>query len=225
MMQHADGLPAAPVLIQDAIVQAIQRGLGDTFGTLTARVLKRCRIIVELPHHEGGLGITPFQASGMAAFYSATAKLVTWLQSLPHASDWAAAQNLVDPDTWTSSALNTLKQLHDQLLLHYNCTEWAPPPDADAHVPDAPAQELDDDSARPLSLPSLNLLAALSVRQDVENDEAAARLSLPLQRQVTKHIMRKWLRHERIRRHPPTERMRDVHKLHHTQSVPMLDES
>ena len=41
MMRHADGLTAAPVLIQDAIVQAIlQRGLGDTFDTLTERVLE-----------------------------------------------------------------------------------------------------------------------------------------------------------------------------------------
>jgi hypothetical protein len=36
--------------------------------------------------------------------------------------------------------------------------------------------------------------------------------------------MRKWLRHERIQRDPPNERMRHVHKLHHTQSLPMLDE-
>jgi hypothetical protein len=40
----------------------------------------------------------------------------------------------------------------------------------------------------------------------------------------TAHDLRKWLRHERIQRDPPDERMRDVHKLHHTQSVPMLDE-
>jgi hypothetical protein len=41
MMRHANGLNAAPVLIQDAIVQAIlQRGLGDTFDTLTERVLE-----------------------------------------------------------------------------------------------------------------------------------------------------------------------------------------
>jgi hypothetical protein len=41
MMRHANGLNAAPVLIQDAIVQAIlQRGLGDTFDTLTERILE-----------------------------------------------------------------------------------------------------------------------------------------------------------------------------------------
>ncbi len=77
----------------------------------------------------------------------------------------------------------------------------------------------------PLSLPPLNLLASLRVRQDEDNGEVAARPSLPPQRQVTKHIMQTWTLHEQTLRNPPTERMRDVHMLHHIQSVPMLDES
>ena len=31
--------------------------------------------------------------------------------------------------------------------------------------------------------------------------------------------------HEQMLRNPPTDRMRDVHMLHHTKSVPMLDET
>jgi hypothetical protein len=151
----------------------------------------------------------------MAAFYSATAHMVSCLGSLPHASEWVAGQNLADPNSF---ALQTLKQLHDNLLTHYNCTEWAPSLADDAPAPDAPAQGRDDDSARPLSLPPLNLLASLRVRQDEDNGEVAARPSLPPQRQVTKHIMQTWTL-------PPTDRMRDVHMLHHTQSVPMLDET
>jgi hypothetical protein len=38
--------------------------------------------------------------------------------------------------TWNSSALPTLKQLHDNLLTHYNCKEWAPPLADDAPAPD-----------------------------------------------------------------------------------------
>jgi hypothetical protein len=225
MMKHTDGNPAAPTPVQDAIVQAIlHRGLGDTFNTLPQHVLEWCRTIVELPHHEGGLAITPLQASGMAAFYSATANLVAWLQSLPHASEWVAGQNLADPNTWTSSALHALKHLHEQLMQHYNCKEWAPPPNANAPAPGAPARELDD-NARPLSLPPHNLIASLRVRQDEENGDADARPSLPPQRRVTKQIMQEWGRHKIALRNPPTERMRDVHKLHITQSVPMLDEN
>jgi hypothetical protein len=161
----------------------------------------------------------------MAAFYSATSQMVSWLGSLPHASEWVADQKLADPNTWNSSALQPLKQLHDRLLTHYNCTEWAPPLVDAAPAPDTPAQGRDDDSACPLSLPPLNLLASLRVRQDVDNGEIDARPSLPPQRQVTKHIMKKWLLHEQMLRNPPTDRMRDVHMLHHTQSVPMLDEN
>ena len=64
--------------------------------------------------------------------------LVSWLVvgSLLHASGWVAGQNLADPNTWNSSALQTLKQLHDNLLTHYNCTEWAPPLADDAPAPD-----------------------------------------------------------------------------------------
>jgi hypothetical protein len=37
--------------------------------------------------------------------------------------------------------------------------------------------------------------------------------------------MQTWTLHEQMLRNPPTDRMRDVHKLHHTQSVPVLDET
>jgi hypothetical protein len=44
----------------------------------------------------------------MSLFYSVTAHLVSWLGSLPHASEWVAGQNLADPTTWNSSVLQTL---------------------------------------------------------------------------------------------------------------------
>jgi hypothetical protein len=48
-------------------------------------------VIVELQYHQGGLGITPSPASGMAAYYSVTAHVVSWLLgSLSHASEWVA---------------------------------------------------------------------------------------------------------------------------------------
>jgi hypothetical protein len=170
ILQRASLVPV-PVVIHDSIIQAIlQRGLGATFDTLSEHELAWCRVIVELPHHQGGLGLTPLPASGMTAFYSATAHMVSWLGLLPHASEWVAGQNLADPNTWNCSALKTLKQLHDKILTHYHGTEWAPPPAADAPAPDEPARGRDDDSTRLLSLPPLNLLlASLRARQDEEN--------------------------------------------------------
>lgn len=94
IIQRSSIVPV-PVLIQDSFVQAIpQRGLGATFATLTAHELAWCRVIVKLPHHKGGLGITPLPASGITAFYSATAQMVSCLGSLSHASEWVAGRNL-----------------------------------------------------------------------------------------------------------------------------------
>ena len=66
-------------------------------------------------------------------------------------------------------------------------------------------------TARPLSLPPLNVLASLRVRQDEDNGEVAARPSLPAQRQVTKHIMQTWMLHEHMLRDPPMDSVHDVH--------------
>jgi hypothetical protein len=68
ILQRSSSIPV-PVLIQSSIVHAIlQQGLGATFATLSAHELAWCCVIVELPHHKSGLGITPLPASGMAAF-------------------------------------------------------------------------------------------------------------------------------------------------------------
>ena len=68
--------------------------------------------------------------------------LISWLNWLPHVSEWDAGQNPAAP-TLNSSALQTLKQLHDTLLTHYNCTDCAPPQVTDAHASYSPAQEHD----------------------------------------------------------------------------------
>jgi hypothetical protein len=44
---------------------------------------------------------------------------------------------------------------------------------------------------------------------------------LPPQRQVTKQIMTRWTLHKQMHRHPPNDRILDVH-MHHAQSLPML---
>jgi hypothetical protein len=54
ILQHNALVPAS-VLVQDSIVLTIlQRGLGNTFATLSGQELAWCRMIVELPHHQGG---------------------------------------------------------------------------------------------------------------------------------------------------------------------------
>ena len=73
-----------PSHVQECITHAIlQRGLGGSLDHKPEIEQDWCRMIVELPHHRGGLAITPLPASGIAAFYSATASLVSWLGSMP----------------------------------------------------------------------------------------------------------------------------------------------
>ena len=218
-----------PSHVQECITHAIlQRGLGGSLDHKPEIEQDWCRMIVELPHHRGGLAITPLPASGIAAFYSATASLVSWLGSLPqsHSSQWAQNQDLADPTTWTSSSLAALTTVHSQLLTDYGCTEWAPPaPDAAAA---AAAQRRDGDdvdaNARPLLIPPLNLLASLQARQAEDEGDDADRASIPPQRRITTAIMRQWPQHVRTAANPPFRRAQEVHQLHCTQSVPTLAE-
>ena len=208
-----------PAHVQERITRAIlQRGMGGTFDTKPAIDKDWCRMIVELPHHRGGLGITPLPASNLAAFYSATARLVSWLGSLPqsHSAYWVRNQDLADSNTWTSSSLSSLKLVHSTLLEEYGCIEWAPPA---ADAADA-EQQSDDDNARPLPIPPLNLLATMQARQDEEEGDAAARASLPLQRRVTAQVMKNWPQHLQVAANPPSRRAKDMLQLHCVQSVP-----
>ena len=76
ILQRSSAVPV-PVHIQSSIVHALlQRGLGATFATLSPHELAWCRVIVELPHHKGGLGITPLPA--YRAWQRFTARLLKW---------------------------------------------------------------------------------------------------------------------------------------------------
>ena len=94
-------------------------------------------------------------------------------------------QYLADCTTWTSSSLDSLKTVHSQLLTDYGCNEWSPPAADQANAAAAAQQRVDDDvNARPLPIPPLILLASMQARQDEDEGNAAARASLPPQRQL-----------------------------------------
>ena len=79
--------------------------------------------ILQIPHHLGGLGITPGKPAGIAAFYSATARFVQWLGTLPNKEMWVRNQDIHDPSTWTAPDLCSLCDLHATLIREYHCVE------------------------------------------------------------------------------------------------------
>ena len=105
-------------------------------------------------------------ASGLAAFYSATARSVRWFGDLSNPEFWIK-DPLDQPDTWSDTAFRALHDAHRQLVEHYHCV-------------DAPSGPVNSESAEGVAeLPPLNTLAKPD-SPDSE-DDAAASAHLPSQ--------------------------------------------
>ena len=73
------------------------KAIGDRWRTWPPGTLAWHRTTLQLPHHKGGLGLTPVCASGIAAFYSATARSVRWFSGLSNPTFWIS-DDLTRPD-------------------------------------------------------------------------------------------------------------------------------
>jgi len=86
ILQSSNAVPV-PVLIQSSYNKQTKISLkpslclGATFATLSPHELAWCCVIVEMPHHKGGLGITPLPARAWQRF---TARLLTWFLGWVH---------------------------------------------------------------------------------------------------------------------------------------------
>jgi hypothetical protein len=70
---------------QQILKEVLSAASGDTVAKKqTHRMQNWCKFIVQSPHHKGGYAITPTAASGLTAFYSATAKFVTLHLTVMH---------------------------------------------------------------------------------------------------------------------------------------------
>ena len=149
---------------------------------------KWCKHVITLPYHLGSFGITPLVQSSKAGFYSATAKFISWLGTLPNAQFWLPSHHdLHQPDTWSCQRLSAFIDLHRHFCSELNFTEWAPPAAiANDQVP-PPRSAV-------LTLPPPTLLATLQVLLREENDNAAQRPEIPPQRNITREIMKQLLK-------------------------------
>ena len=112
-----------------AVIKAILKvSTAGQFDALQPDMQKWCKHVITLPYHLGGFGITPLVQSGKAGFYSATAKFISWLGTLPNAQFWLPAHHdLHQPDTWSCQRLTAFIDLHRHFCSELNFTEWAPP--------------------------------------------------------------------------------------------------
>jgi hypothetical protein len=79
------------------------QGTGNRSATWGQAVMNWHRMTAQLPHHEGGLGLTPQRASGIATFYSASCTFLGWLAQRPHRQQWLRqGQLLHDHEAWTA---------------------------------------------------------------------------------------------------------------------------
>jgi hypothetical protein len=190
-----------PVHVDQKIVkEVLSAATGDTIAKKqTQRMQNWCKFIVQSPHHKGGYAITPTAASGLAAFYSATAKFVTLLASLPHGGAWVrGGQDLTVHDTWSNSQLQALVKAHALLIQVYKCAEWrSQDPAVEIRAPAAPAADQVPQVTTPLLIPPLNQLAQLPAArahgENAENAQEGRGLRMPDQRQITREIMRGFL--------------------------------
>ena len=84
-------------------------------------------MVIHLPHDHGGFGITSNVISRKATLYTATARFIAFVGTLPLAnqSTWLP-DNLGDPSTWTSPPLLAMRSIHEELIANYDCTEDQP---------------------------------------------------------------------------------------------------
>jgi hypothetical protein len=182
MTQPARGI-IGPQHVDHAVLQSILRvGTAGTCDAWPPDVRQWCERVLQLPYHLGGFGITPLVQSGKAGFYSATAKFISWLATLPtvDADFWLPPQHdLTQPDTWACPRLAAFRELHQQFCSDLSFIEWTPD--------DAPAED-DSDPVSPNdtapSLPPLNLLATLQAQPGDDDDNAPKQPEIPQQRRV-----------------------------------------
>jgi len=95
---------------------------------------------LHLPHAEGGFGVTLNDITKDAAFYTTTSRFVPWLGAFSQERQglWVVVAHGCSsgpvPESWSSSPLLLLRDIHSKLLPEYNCKEGCAPSESQVHV-------------------------------------------------------------------------------------------
>jgi hypothetical protein len=120
-------------------------------------------MVLHLSHVEGGFGV-PFNCvTKGAAFYTTTARFVSWMGAFSQERQklWLPKDDLRDSSSWSSSPLLLLRDIHSRLVTQYDCKEVCAPSQPQGNVGASARLSSQDgilqqQEAAPLSLPQLN---------------------------------------------------------------------
>jgi hypothetical protein len=153
-------------------------------------------MVPHLPHAEGGFGV-PFNCvTKDAAFYTTTARFVSWMGAFSQERQrlWSPKDDLRDSSSWSSPPLLLLRDIHSRLVTKYDCKEVCAPSQPQGNTgasarlnsQDGILQQQQD---APLSLPQLNCLHEASFARDESSTSNAGVAAIPSQLKVTHQIL------------------------------------
>jgi hypothetical protein len=156
-------------------------------------------MVLHLPHAEGGFGVTFNDVSKDAAFYTSTARFVSWLGAFPQERQevWLPKDDLRDSSSWSSPPLMLLRDIYSKLIDQYDCKEVcvSSPSQVNAGASgglssqDGVSQQQETTS---LSLPQLNRLIEDSFVWDEYSASNTDVTAIPSQLRVTQQILSHW---------------------------------
>ncbi len=82
-------------------------------------------MVLQLPHAEGGFGVSFNCVTKDAVFYTTTSRLVAWLGTFPQERQklWLPKDDLRDSSSWVSSPFVLLRDIHSKFLTQYDGKE------------------------------------------------------------------------------------------------------
>ncbi len=94
-------------------------------------------MVLHLPHTEGGFGVSFNCVTKDDAFYTNTARFVSWWMSVfsqERQKLWLPKDNLRDSSSWSSPPLLFLRDIHSRLVTQYDCKEVCAPSQPQGNV-------------------------------------------------------------------------------------------
>ncbi len=149
---------------------------------------------IQLPHSEGGFGVTFNDVTKDAVFYTTASLFVVWFGVFPQERQklWLPKDDLRDSSSWASPPLVLLRDIHSKCLTHHDCKEVCaqsqsqvnvgagagPSSQSQVNIGAGPRPNSQDGVSQlqepvPLSIPQLNRLVESSFVRD-ENSASNA---------------------------------------------------